>query len=418
MRARSGFTLIEIMIALALAGLVVGGALQLHASFNRHAERQAEIADMQQTLRVAMLMMERYIRSAGDGLPGGKIVEGSVPTIPCGVPSPPTHWGFRWWDKNASRDDSTDYQTDGTYVDPTPDSFAVITANAPNQAPPSYFAQSDTTGSSLTLLTTNPMTAPSGKLIYGVGHDDGNTLFAIIFPPGAQCASGACSKVYFPQVQPVSVQLPNKSFVEQYSYCVRELTAIVSGTGTALAHTTSGAKRCLNPSAASDDCAKAVGQYASSANYPTVRRIDAVSTMFRVMTSDDPLNANTVAGATPSPKLTMRTAPWGTAENAPGSPWTIIADNIDDMQLALVMNDGTVQNRLDNPVTYDSTRAFAVRVTLRARSSSPISGLGVQPNVGAEDELVGAPGDDAQHRYLRRSLTAEIELRNMRPDNP
>jgi prepilin-type N-terminal cleavage/methylation domain-containing protein len=420
--ARRGFTLIEIMIALALAGLVVGGALQLHASFNKHAERQSEVADMQQTLRVAMLMIEREIRDAGNGLPGGKIVEGG-PGVTCAVVPPPTHYGFRWWDKNAGRDDSSDIQTSTNYVDPTPDSFATTKAGL---APPQpVFADSDTTGKALTLLTTAPMPMVSDPTYYYGTLPDGRPLplFAIIFPPNAPCSSAPyCvdSTVFQKQVVPVNVPLPNGKTAEQYSFCVRELTAAVTGTGKVLQHDSTAATRCLDPPAASDLCIKALTEYRTkSGDYPSVRRILPQSTMFRVMTADDPLNTNTEANATPSPKLTMRTAYWGTADNDPGARWTIVAENIDDMQIALVMRDGTVQNRLDDPATqFDPTLAFAVRVTLRVRSSSPIAGLAVQPDVGAEDEPVGPPGDDVSHRYLRRSLTAEIELRNMHPANP
>jgi hypothetical protein len=43
-------------------------------------------------------------------------------------------------------------------------------------------------------------------------------------------------------------------------------------------------------------------------------------------------------------------------------------------------------------------------------------GLGSQPPVGAEDEAIEPPVEDPAHRYLRRQLTAEIELRNLPGD--
>ena len=64
-----GYSLVELMVGLALAALVLAGAVQMHWSFNRQAQRQQEIAELQQTLRTAMKILERAVRSAGRGLP-------------------------------------------------------------------------------------------------------------------------------------------------------------------------------------------------------------------------------------------------------------------------------------------------------------------------------------------------------------
>ncbi len=66
-RAR-GFSLIEVLVALGLAGLIVAGALQLHASFNTQAERQNQINEVQQTLRLSMAIVARAVRGAGAGM--------------------------------------------------------------------------------------------------------------------------------------------------------------------------------------------------------------------------------------------------------------------------------------------------------------------------------------------------------------
>lgn len=69
MTGARGYSLVELMVGLALAALVLAGAVQMHWSFNRQAQRQQEIAELQQTLRTAMKILERAVRSAGRGLP-------------------------------------------------------------------------------------------------------------------------------------------------------------------------------------------------------------------------------------------------------------------------------------------------------------------------------------------------------------
>lgn len=60
-----GFTLIEVMIALAIIGIVMGSAYSIMDSQRRAATTQSQVVDMQQGLRAAMYYMEREIRLAG-----------------------------------------------------------------------------------------------------------------------------------------------------------------------------------------------------------------------------------------------------------------------------------------------------------------------------------------------------------------
>ncbi len=65
LRKRSGFTLVEILVALVLAGLVSGAIYNVYISQNKSYVVQDRVAEMQQNLRVAMYMMRREIRMAG-----------------------------------------------------------------------------------------------------------------------------------------------------------------------------------------------------------------------------------------------------------------------------------------------------------------------------------------------------------------
>ena len=60
-----GFTLVELLIAMAVAGIVMAGVYSAYSSQQRSYMAQEQIAAVQQNLRVAMYFMEREIRMAG-----------------------------------------------------------------------------------------------------------------------------------------------------------------------------------------------------------------------------------------------------------------------------------------------------------------------------------------------------------------
>jgi type IV pilus assembly protein PilW len=65
MKNQNGFTLIEILIALAIAGVVMAGVYSAYYSQQKSYVTQEQVVAMQQNLRVAMYYMEREIRMAG-----------------------------------------------------------------------------------------------------------------------------------------------------------------------------------------------------------------------------------------------------------------------------------------------------------------------------------------------------------------
>ena len=68
-RRESGFSLIELMIAMVVTLIVTGAIYGLLAGGNSAFRREPELADRQQNTRVAMSMIESDIASAGMGLP-------------------------------------------------------------------------------------------------------------------------------------------------------------------------------------------------------------------------------------------------------------------------------------------------------------------------------------------------------------
>jgi prepilin-type N-terminal cleavage/methylation domain-containing protein len=64
-RAQSGFTLIEVVVALGISSLLLLVFLKVQTQMNNHSIQQVEIATMQQNLRGSLSLMEREIRMIG-----------------------------------------------------------------------------------------------------------------------------------------------------------------------------------------------------------------------------------------------------------------------------------------------------------------------------------------------------------------
>jgi len=75
-----GFTLIEILVAMVVSGLVLSGIYSTYQSQQRSYILQEQIAEMQQNLRASMYLMARELRMAGfnpSGASGVGIVDGA-----------------------------------------------------------------------------------------------------------------------------------------------------------------------------------------------------------------------------------------------------------------------------------------------------------------------------------------------------
>ena len=75
----SGYTLIELLIAMALAAILITGIYQIHGARQKAHTKQKQAVEMQQNIRAAISLMKREIRMAGydpaasDGLDNDEI---------------------------------------------------------------------------------------------------------------------------------------------------------------------------------------------------------------------------------------------------------------------------------------------------------------------------------------------------------
>jgi prepilin-type N-terminal cleavage/methylation domain-containing protein len=377
MRRARGFTLIELMIALALAGMVVGGALQLHIAFNRQSQRQQSIAEIQQTLRVSMQILEKAIRTAGQGLP----LSHSIAPFTGGVGCSPTYYGFQWSNANAYADPPGSYYTAGANADTDPDWFRIIA--------------SDTIGDTGATLQADTATTVSFYGVPGIAQSwKLNDLFVVI--PDAK-------------TDPVVYAPPNCT----QTYCNGKAYQVTSAYAGIPTQATPGSvgiatSSCWNPTAASDVCLG--GARAGCAQLTSqLRKIPNGGTVYRILDKNDTNFPQTFPN---TPKLVMSTMPFGTAASA--MAWTVLADNVEDMQIALILKDGTVCSWNDNPLTgCPFGSALAVRVTLVARSATPQGSALMSPTGGYEDEPQVTPA--SPDGYIRRAMTTTVILRNYSP---
>jgi prepilin-type N-terminal cleavage/methylation domain-containing protein len=362
-RAR-GFSLIELLISLALAGVVVGGALQLHVAYNSQAARQRQIADVQQSLRVSMQIMERAIRGAGSGMitpvsnppPATQYTAG---VMTCGAAATRIY-GFQYWNGNTW----PPVQTVAPVVDADPDYFKVIAAQPENVTAATY----DSAAGAATLVGPIAGWKPNDLVLFLTTH------------PTPAVGSGL----------PVS--------------CLRTVTGVAGQVATFAAP---GVPAC-NVVGGAGDCLNGAGispppYVAGASGGDTVVKHFVNETVFRVALP--PANSND------TPKLMLRQAPIN--DTTVNYPWMPIADNIEDMQIAMIMSNGDICNSVDNPASAapncDPTQALAVRITLVARSTTTMAGNPPAPKGGFEDEPVTQAPNDG---FLRRSMTTEINLRN------
>ncbi len=66
--SQSGFTIIEMLIAVAISSIVIGGALSLQLVFHRATNEEESIADMQSNLDGIRFFLQRSMRQVGAGL--------------------------------------------------------------------------------------------------------------------------------------------------------------------------------------------------------------------------------------------------------------------------------------------------------------------------------------------------------------
>jgi len=371
-RAR-GFSLVELLVGLALAALVVAGAFQLHLSFHRQSQRQQQVAELQQTLRVAMQILERAVRAAGQGLPPSR----SLPAFVGGGCTSVRYYGVQFSNDNTYNDPKTTFWNPAV-ADRDPDWLRVVAADDSGDDTAVY---AGCNGVNVQLLAETPQRWQPGDLFLVVPD---------LTQPASACAL-ACAAPY-------------------------EVTSGFVGTATQASPGTIKNQHggsCYNPPPGLDGCLAGNGRPKGCAGPgSTLRHFSGGGTVYRIMTSADQGDASGLV----SPKLTMRTAPFGTPFSDATYKWIPLADGIEDLQLAVILADGTVCNSVDDPAACNFANAVAVRITLVGRSSSPLQGVPPSPLGGYEDEPATTPAAGSlAASFLRRAMTSTVQLRNQAP---
>ena len=78
-RYKSGFTMVELLVVLAVSSIVLTLMYQVYISQLKTYTTQQELIDMQQNMRAALYLMEREIRMAGHG-PNGGVADPAITT--------------------------------------------------------------------------------------------------------------------------------------------------------------------------------------------------------------------------------------------------------------------------------------------------------------------------------------------------
>jgi type IV pilus assembly protein PilW len=78
LHSRRGFTLVELLVALAISGIIAAALLQIFLSDTKSFRIQTQVVDMQQTLRAGLNLFCEELRMAGDdplGTAGSELVD-------------------------------------------------------------------------------------------------------------------------------------------------------------------------------------------------------------------------------------------------------------------------------------------------------------------------------------------------------
>ena len=70
-KTKAGFSLVELMVAMAVSGIVLASIYQVYSTQLKTYTTQQQIVEMQQSMRAIIYMMEREIRMAGYAPAGG-----------------------------------------------------------------------------------------------------------------------------------------------------------------------------------------------------------------------------------------------------------------------------------------------------------------------------------------------------------
>lgn len=402
--ARSGFTLIELMVSAALAMLLLAGAFEMHAAFNRQNVRQQEIADMQQALRVATQVIGRAVRDAGTGMFGGTAQYSDLPLtglscpVPTGVPPLSNNpidanenclWPVQYSNRMPHVIFKNTFDTTAVGdVDPDDDWLRIVSFDADKAV------RVDPTNAA--------MVAAGGAKFGQLGVTD--TRF---FTVGGF--------FFLSNTLPAYPDGNGKPTLGWRTGCLRQATSTVPAPNPNGPVPTPGvvvfAPNVFNPTrGGTDPCVDSAFQWAT---------IPQQSRNVYVFPVDRSVVFQIQPGSAGPPATAPQLQAWyGSSANPVWMPasqpdFRTLTENLEHMQIALVLNDGTVcgnaNNSVDSPALCNFQNVRSVRLTLVARSTSRWPGW-LSQGVGGQWEDFNQPA--ANDGYLRRTLTTEIQIRN------
>ena len=112
----NGFTLIELMIAMAISTVVLGGIYGVYGAQVKQHKAQRQIAGMQQNIRAVMFLLERDIRLAGystadPAADAGFVAAFATPHDSCGATTDGDHIAFTVDNDNSGGiEDTTSFE--------------------------------------------------------------------------------------------------------------------------------------------------------------------------------------------------------------------------------------------------------------------------------------------------------------------
>ena len=143
-----GFTLVEIVIAMAMASFVLAGAVATYTAYQRAQANQDRVVEMQQNIRSAMVLLTRDIREAGcdpNMVSGAGIVTATVGQIRI-----TRDIAGHAINPNQADGDTTDANEDIIYsLDPVVDSDGAEPNGIPDTAEVADFCRNDWNGGGL-----------------------------------------------------------------------------------------------------------------------------------------------------------------------------------------------------------------------------------------------------------------------------
>ena len=380
-----GFTLLELMVSMALGFILLAGAFEMHAAFSRQSVRQQEVADMQQSLRIAAQVIGRAVRTAGTGLNSGILDLYDAATNPTAWTLGavqfsnsnvfPNGYPATIFDKNPGDQEAAD-----------PDWLRVVSFDATPPVNGSVTA---------TNVTVNSVLGPPGGVInWQLELSDVRA-----FPAGA------------------FIFVYNGDYTNDptnHRVCARRVTQVIATNANSTGRIAIDGGSQYNPVPANDACLLSLhtNMNVLKLGYSYAFGVDR-SVIFRI-TPGDPPNA--------VPRNPPRLRAWYSSSvngNIPAfypeavQTWQTLTENVSDLQLALLLGNGTLCGDSGNSID-DSTGACpsqnirGVRMTVVATSNQRVPGWIGAP-IGPFEDEVTTPADG----FLRRALTVELQVRNI-----